>query len=162
MNVVLSIIMTLSVWLQTDLPSIRTNFEKAEQSKANTENLYNSLKDYNKSNHTIMAYKGASAALQARYVTDAKKKKALFIAGVKELEAAVKSAPENIEIRLIRLIIQENSPKILKYKMNLKEDKQMILAKFDLQNHPIREVIKRYASTRSKLFSETELSKLSN
>lgn len=162
MNTLVSIIMALSLWIQVDLPTIRINFEKAEQSKVNTENLYNLLKDYNKSNHTIIAYKGASAALQARYESVAKKKKALFISGVTELEAAVAAAPENVEIRLIRFIIQENSPKILKYKVNLMEDKQMILAKFDAQSRPVRDVIKRYATTRSKLFSEAELLKLSN
>ena len=148
--------------LQTDLGTVRADFEKADKSKETTAALYNSLKDYKKSNPVLLAYKGASATLQARYIADQKAKKKLVIEGIKELEAAVKSSPDNTEIRLVRLIIQENSPKILKYKMNMGEDKQMILANFASQHREVKEMIKRYATKRSKFFTAAELNKLSD
>src|SRR5699024_11238863 len=51
-------------------------------------------------------------------------------AGKNHIEDAVKADKENIEIRLVRLIIQENTPKIAGYKENIKEDKEFIIKHF--------------------------------
>lgn len=150
----------LSLWFQTDLGTVRANFEKSADSKENTATLYNQLKNYSKSDPILLAYKGASYGLQARYVADKKQKKELFISGAKDIEAAVKASPNSVEIRLVRLVIQENTPKILKYKANINTDKQMILTNFESQSKVVKDAVKRYATTRSKVFTATELQKL--
>ncbi|MBE8721747.1 hypothetical protein [Sphingobacterium pedocola] len=144
-----------------DLGTIRADFEKADNSKANTEHLYHILKGYDKGDPVIQAYKGAVYGLQARYITDKKDKKELVVAGIKNIEAAVKSAPNNVEIRLIRLIIQENTPKILKYKMDIDTDKQMILTNFSAQNTAVKDLVRRYVTKRSGVFTASEIDKLS-
>ncbi|TJZ61910.1 hypothetical protein FAZ15_05165 [Sphingobacterium olei] len=144
-----------------DLSTIRADFEKAENSKANTEHIYNLLKGYDKGDPVIQAYKGAVYSLQARYATEKNDKKELFVAGVKDIEAAVENAPNNVEIRLVRLIIQENTPKMLKYKMDIETDKKMILANFSAQNTAVKGLIKRYATKRSAVFTASEIDKLS-
>lgn len=157
MNTLITIFIALTSLFQNDLTSVRKNFEKAENSKESTATLYHDLKNYNRNDFVIQAYKGAAYALQARYVEDRKSKKELFVSGVKDLEAAIVSSPKNIEIRLIRLIIQENSPKILKYKMHIDADKRMILSNFASQTGSIKEAIRRYATKRSKLFTAVEI-----
>lgn len=157
MNLLATIFLSVTIFLQVDLSTVRSNFEKAESSKESTKTLYNSLKDYSKSDPVLLAYKGAAYGLQARYIADRKEKKNLFVAGAKDLEAAVKSAPNNVEIRLIRLIIQENTPKVLKYKENINEDKQMILTNFEVQTKVVKDAIRRYASSRSKVFTANDL-----
>lgn len=157
MNLLSSFFISVALFLQVDLSTVRSSFEKADSSKEQTASLYNSLKDYSKSDPLMLAYKGAAYGLQARYVTDRKEKKNLFLAGAKDLEAAVRLAPNNVEIRLVRLIIQENTPKVLKYKGNINEDKQMILTNFDKQTKVVKEAIRRYASSRSKLFTANDL-----
>lgn len=160
MNFLISLFLIVGIYSQTDLATVRSNFEKSEDSKENTAIFYNSLKGYNTNNNTINAYKGASSALQARYAGDRKAKKELFVSGAKEIEAAIAKEPKNIELRYIRLIIQENTPKILKYKSNLTEDKQMIMTNFDQQSKEVKEAIKRYATKKSTLFTAAELRKL--
>ncbi|MDR2284665.1 MAG: hypothetical protein LBE37_15730 [Sphingobacterium sp.] len=156
-NIFASVLGAVVFFLQIDLSSVRSNFEKADNSKEYTATLYNQLKNYNKTDPVLLAYKGASYALQARYVSDRKTKKELFVAGAKDIEGAVEAAPNNVEIRLVRLIIQENTPKILKYKGNINTDKQMILTNFDSQTKAVKDAVKRYASTRSSVFTATEL-----
>ncbi|WP_164109485.1 MULTISPECIES: hypothetical protein [Sphingobacterium] len=156
-NIFISFLLTTSLWFEVDLSSVRSNFEKSDTSKEFTATLYNQLKNYSKTDPVLLAYKGASYTLQARYVSDRKMKKELFIDGAKDIESAVAAAPNNIEIRLVRLIIQENTPKILKYKGNINTDKQMILTNFDTQPKVVKEAVRRYASTRSKIFTATDL-----
>jgi hypothetical protein len=50
----------------------------------------------------------------------------LFREGHKMLEAAIKQDPKNAEFRLLRLIIQENSPDFLGYKNDVEEDSEYI------------------------------------
>ncbi|TDQ75844.1 hypothetical protein [Sphingobacterium yanglingense] len=156
-NILISFLLTASLWVQVDLSSVRSNFEKSDTSKEAAATLYNQLKNYNKTDPVLLAYKGAAYAMQARYVPDRKTKKELFMAGAKDIEGAVATAPNNVEIRLVRLIIQENTPKILKYKGNINTDKQMILTNFDSQTKAVKDAVKRYASTRSSVFTAAEL-----
>ncbi len=132
-------------WFAVDLPTIREDFQQAKSSQSATEKLYNELADYTKDDPVMLAYKGASQTLKARFLKDRAEKKTLVSNGIKLLERSVKMAPDKIEIRLVRLAIQENSPKILKYKANMAEDKGMILSNFALQPGAIKAIIKQYA-----------------
>ena len=90
---------------------VRDQYYAASKSKQNAEKFYNSLAKYNKDNKTMLAYKGAALALKSKYASDKKDKKELFTEGVTTIENCVKQDPSNIEIRLIRLSVQENTPK---------------------------------------------------
>ena len=70
-----------------------------------------------------------------------------------------KSNPNNVEARLIRLSIQENTPKLLKYKANIDADKKQILLLFDKQSSDLKEYIKNYVK-QSKIFTEAEKQQL--
>ena len=78
----------------------------------------------------LVAYKGAVLTIKAKYVKGKNNKKELFKEGVELLEYAVKTSPNNIEIRTLRLSIQENTPKFLKYHKNIMIDRQFILDRF--------------------------------
>ncbi|QYS86754.1 hypothetical protein JJC03_01540 [Flavobacterium oreochromis] len=79
--------------------------------------------------------------------------------GVKTVEQAVAKDANSVEIRLIRLSIQEHTPKFLKYKSNIEEDKKIILLGFNKQNSGLKEYIQRYVF-QSKVFTDFEKSKL--
>ncbi|KGE14835.1 hypothetical protein [Sphingobacterium deserti] len=142
-----------------DLTAVRKNFEEAKGSKAATDNLYNSLHSYRETDPLLIGYKGASLTLKARYEQERSEKRAMVAQGIRTLEGAIKSAPNNIELRLIRLAVQENSPKILKYKMNMQEDKQLILAHYAAQTVEVKSIIKRYAK-QSTFFTAEDGQKL--
>jgi hypothetical protein len=83
----------------------------------------------------------------------------LFTEGVTLLESMVKADGNNPEIRLIRLSIQENTPKFLKYKGNIEEDKKVILSTFDKQSKELKEYIRIYVN-QSKVFTQADKQKI--
>jgi hypothetical protein len=161
LKVLFSIVASLFFFIAQELPDVRESYYAASKTKQNAEAFYNKLSKYSKDNTTLLAYKGAAIALKSKYTSDRKLKKGLFIEGVKMVENSVKSEPNTVEIRLIRLSIQENTPKILKYKSNIEEDKKMIITSFEKQSKDLKEYIKIYAK-QSKVFTEKEKQSILN
>lgn len=155
MNALFSIVASVFFLVAQELPSVRENYYAASKTKQSAEQFYNSLSDYNKDNKVLLAYKGAAISLKSKYTSDKKKRKELLTQGLKMVESSVKSLPNNAEIRLIRLSIQEHTPKALKYKGNIEEDKKMIVSSFEKQSKELKEYIKIYAK-QSKVFTEEE------
>jgi hypothetical protein len=155
LKVIFYILFSLFFSSAQELPDVRETYYSASKSKENAEKFYVLLSKYNKDNKVFLAYKGAATALKSKFTADKKQRKELFVEGVSMVENAVKSEPNNAEIRLIRLSIQENTPKILKYKANIEEDKKILLNTFDKQSQPLKEYIKIYTK-QSKVFSEKE------
>ncbi|WP_313503352.1 hypothetical protein [Kaistella carnis] len=79
----------------------------------------------------------------AKHAFNPIKKISYFNQGKRTLENAVKAEPHNIEIRLMRLITQENIPNILGYHQHIKEDRAFIRKEYqkiedrDLKNFVI-------------------------
>lgn len=111
-----------------------------------------------KDNAVLVAYKGASLTLLARKAKTIKEKREGFIEGVSWLNHAIDQEPNNIEIRFVRIGIQENTPKLLKYKGNIEEDKLFILKQFNyIKSSSLKNHIKDYI-LQSKVFSDEEKS----
>ena len=161
MKIVATFLLSIFLFLCQELPNVRQSYVDASKSQKNAEEFYNLMDNYNKDNKVLLAYKGASIALKAKYAKQIKQKKSLFIEGSKMLENALKSDPNNLEIRLIRLSIQENSPKILNYKSNIDEDKKLLLSNFDKQNQSLKEYIKNYI-VQSNGFTDKEKKSILN
>lgn len=161
MKVFLSIVfaITFSVFQSYNLPDIRKMYVASSNSKANTNTFYDFMNKYSKNDETLLAYKGASIALKSKFTSGLKQKKEGFIKGVTILENVIKVNPNNIEARLIRLSIQENTPKLLKYKGNIDADKKQILYLFNKQSLDLKEYIKKYAS-QSLVFNTAEKQQL--
>ncbi len=122
------IISFLLIGLAIPVQNVRDLYKNASKSKAETEFFYNKLKRVKETDKpVIVGYKSASIALKSRFEKGVKNKKQTFKRGINLLEKQIKRAPKNIELRFIRLSIQENSPKILGYKKNIKEDKTFII-----------------------------------
>jgi hypothetical protein len=162
MKIILSLCLLISFLSNQDLPDLRKQFVKAATSKTAADDFHTKMTDISKENSkTLVAYKGASKAIMGKFVTKQAEKKKYFTEGVQLIEFAINSEPKNIEIRVIRLCIQENTPKIVKYKANINEDKDFILQNYRAQNSALKEYIKSYI-VQSKVFSETEKAKLFN
>ena len=140
-----------------DLNTIRNAYKIAVMQPEKIESFNNSLIDITKNDApTLIAYKGAGIALLAKKSRDLKEKKELFVKGVTLLELAVEKSPNTVEIRFIRLGIQENTPKILKYKTNIEEDKKIILHQFNtIKSKNLKKHLKDYI-LESKIFSDKE------
>ena len=144
-----------------DISTARENYIQASKSKEKADEFSDAMANYIGDNKTMLAYKGASTASKAKFACDRKTKKVLFTKGIQILEKALKADPNNAEIRLIRLSIQENTPKILNYKGNIQEDKQLILTTFDKQNKSLKEHLLTFIN-QSKSFTAQEKELLKN
>lgn len=109
------------------IQNVRELYKNAPKTKLNSDKFYNKLKDVKDTDNAVLVgYKSVSIILKAKFVKGVKNKKRFFKQGVLLLEKQIERQPENIELRFIRLSIQENSPKRLKYKKKISVDKSFI------------------------------------
>lgn len=161
MKVLFSILVavTLTIFQSYNLADIRKMYVESADSKINATKFYDFMNKYSKNDETLLAYKGASIALNSKFTSGLKQKKEGFIKGITILESVIKANPNNVEARLIRLSIQENTPKLLKYKMNIEVDKKQILLLFNKQSVDLKEYIKKYVN-QSLVFNKAEKAQL--
>jgi len=89
-----------------------------------------------------LAYRGAFKAIWAKHIFNPIGKLETFNQGKTDIEKAVSQDPDNIEIRLIRLSVQSNAPRILGYSSNIEEDKKLLMANREsLTSEPLKKII---------------------
>ena len=114
-----------------ELSELRTAYIKASENKEATALLFKELAEVKKTDDKVLvAYKGAVLTLMAKYIKGKQEKKSYFKEGAAMLNFAANANPNNIEIRVLRMSVQENTPKFLKFQQNLAEDKQFIIDHF--------------------------------
>ncbi len=123
--------------VSTDLATVREDYREASENEEATKTLNNELTSIGKNDNTVLvAYKGAVTTMMAEYVQGIKDKKVFFKEGRELLEYAIETEPKNVEIRCIRLSVQENVPKITGYHKNKEEDKEFILTNYAAVEDP--------------------------
>jgi len=147
----------LSFVMLPELSKVRKSYPKAAESSEATQKLHEVLTSISEDDNAILvAYKGGVSTLMAKYAKGVKNKKAHFKTGISLIEKAIVNKPKNIEIRCIRLGIQENSPKIMKYKNSIEEDKQFLLDHYNaISSKEVKILVKNYV-LQSTLFDSTE------
>lgn len=158
MKVFLSFLFLL-IYSNPEVEEIRKIYPTASASEQSIKELQSKLSDVTmESSKVLVAYKGASIAMLTKYIKKISEKKENFKEGVKWIEYAVKSKPNSIEIRMIRLSVQENTPKIARYHTNIEEDKSYIMAHYNDESGNLKEYIRGFI-LRSKSFSAAEKEK---
>jgi hypothetical protein len=136
---------------------LRESYAKANSSNANTEEFINIAEKTSGSDAVIQGYKAAAKIMEAKITKN--NRKALVKSGATSLEAIIKSNPNNAELRVIRMSVQENIPKIVGYNKNLKEDKTFILNNYSKQNSALKTYIRKFAM-QSKTMTAAEKNSL--
>ncbi|MFS4445576.1 hypothetical protein [Maribacter sp. 2307UL18-2] len=158
MRLVLLFVILLPLGLACqELKVLRLEYPTATIDMHTAEALSKSLSEVSEEDDaTLIAYKGALLTLKAKFTRAIRDKKKYFKEGATLLEHAISKAPESIEIRCLRMGVQENAPKLLRYKGDLDEDKQFILNRYPLlKDEGIKAFIQGYVS-HSKQFSTAE------
>jgi hypothetical protein len=156
MKLFLSFILLISFSNIPEITDIRKLYSSVVISESNAKEFASKLADIAKEdNKTLVAYKGASIVAMSRYKKEISEKAKKFKEGAKMIEFAVSSEPDNIEIRMIRLSIQEKAPKIVNYNKNKKQDKDFLLDNYKKQSGNLKMHIKSFI-LQSKSFSTTE------
>jgi hypothetical protein len=105
---------------------IRTAYRSATESEAKAKDFFKLVEKTTSSDKAeMLAYKGAGMTLLARY-EPLTKRSSKVKAGIKWIDDAIAKSPNNIEVRLIRLSVQENLPKMFKYNTHIEADKKFI------------------------------------
>lgn len=104
----------------------------------------------------VNAYKGALNMKKAAFLNSLTQKLNTFNQGKALLETEITKLPLNVELRFLRLIIQENAPALLKYNSNLQEDKQIILLGYKKSDEELKTIINNY-SKKSKILTPDDL-----
>ncbi|MRX69681.1 hypothetical protein SAMN06265349_10297 [Flavobacterium resistens] len=156
----MKLLLTLLLWINfvgtPDLASIRKMYTTVTKSESNAKEFSEKLAGISDdANKTLVAYKAASILLDSNFKKKLKDKIDRFKEGAKLLESTIKSEPDNIEIRMIRLSIQENVPGVTGYKKNIKEDKKYLTEHYADQSGALKEYLKDFI-LQSKSFSEKE------
>lgn len=139
-----------------NLQSIREQYIASNATSKTANEFKNTMAKFQNSKETVFkAYYAASIIMASKFETKLKDKKEAFKEGVTLLEAEIKKNPSLAELRLIRLSIQENVPKITGYKKNITEDKQLLIKNFNSQEASLKEHIRKFVK-QSKSISETE------
>jgi len=160
MKIFLSIITVLVLFFQTsDVEILRNSYSKANMSVENAKNFIELAEKKSSSDPVISAYKAASQILEAKVTTEKNKRKTFVKSGATSLENVIKNNPNNAELRLIRMSVQENIPKIVGYNKNLKEDKTFILNNYSKQTAVLKTYIKKFAM-QSKTMTPAEKNSL--
>ena len=155
MKVLFSIFLLLIFGNNPNLTEIRKTFPTAFKTEGSATAFAAKFADVSNEDVTLLAYKGASITMVSKFKKKVSDKIKTFKEGVKCIELAIASEPNNIETRLIRLSIQENVPAIVNYKKNIKEDAAFILKHYKQQSNVLKEYIRSFV-LHSKSFSAEE------
>ncbi len=154
---IITFFISIQFGLQIDVVEVRNLYKSAGTSKEKTSELMGLLQNVDKNDDMVLlAYKGAVTAMMAKYEKTISEKKQEFIKGVSLVEFALEQEPKNVEIVFVRLSLQQNSPKILKYKNNIDQDKAYLLTQFNqIKSTSLKAYLEDYI-LHSNNFSEEE------
>ena len=93
------------------------------------------------------AYLGAILMKESQFLSSAKEKLAQFNKGKVLLEAEITANQSVVEYRFLRLMIQENCPKILKYTSKIQEDSRIVAKEFAKQTGSVKSIILIYSKS---------------
>lgn len=158
MKLLASILTLFILTSVADISEIRKMYPNSSKSEANAKALAAKLSEVTEAetNKALVAYKGASETLFSKFSNNLPGKIKHMKAGANLIDGAVAADADNIEIRMIRLSVQESVPKIVGYKDNIKEDKAFIVANYE-KSGDLKEYIKNFI-LRSKSFTAAEKS----
>ena len=122
------LIIFTNVMFAQNLKDYRTLLQKGENSEVAAKKLIEkSSMAFSETKQPIYAgFLAVGKFFMAKHVFNPLKKMSYFNEGKNTMEAAVKSDPKNLEVRLMRLITQESVPKFLGYYQNIEEDRNFL------------------------------------
>lgn len=131
-NTCLLLLFFATLIMSQNLKEYRLLIHSSKDSEKATKTLIEkSTKSFNLTKEPIFAgFIAVGDFFMAKHAFNPLKKISHFNHGKKMLEMALKAEPKNIELRLMRLMAQENIPKILGYHHDIQEDRNMILKEY--------------------------------
>jgi hypothetical protein len=125
------ILLFISVNCYADAPSqtqVRALFKSAVTDEHSCRNMVKLLEGFKENNNTLLGgYKACATIMMAKYVFNPFSKLSYFLKGKSLLEKCISSDKNNIELRLLRIIIQTKAPFFLGYRSSMDEDRSILM-----------------------------------
>ena len=157
----LALIPTLFLLVSAVATPPTASIQQAYREALKAENQINNLISLSKphsSDPLSKAYLATGYALEARASWSPATKMSKAQEAYKLLNQAVQSAPNNAEIRFLRLSFSHGTPDFLNMKSMMAEDKKVFL-QGEIKKHPIYDIMWAFIN-HSNLFSATEKAKI--
>ncbi len=129
---VLLTVFFVQLFFTQDLASYRKMIPKAEQSEIDALVFLDKSKtEYDKTKKPIvLSFYAAAQFFMAKHSSNPLKKYSYFNKGKKMLDEAIGKEPGNLEMRFLRLLCQEKTPKFLGYYQYMDEDKAFVVREY--------------------------------
>ena len=118
MNSLLSLVFLIVAFIEPQI--VMDEFHSLKSEKE--ENLF-IVKYKNDNSVSVQAYLCAVEMKQAEYAFNPMTKFKIFNKAKRKLNLLIETNPKNIDLRYIRLLLQESTPSILRYNDTIEEDK---------------------------------------
>ena len=135
------------------LMEIRDRLPIVFEDASECERLYQKAITVNAPSPILQGYIGAIYLAKSRH-SSIFKKLSFFNQGTETLEAALKRAPNELELRFLRLTIQLNIPSFLGYNEEIASDKQFVLSKCKSAPPTLRQRIVNFVQESDEFTSE--------
>ena len=112
-----------------DISKARILFIAAVEHEDKAVELLKLTEKADKQDAVLLGYRGIAKTLLGKHAFNPVNKFSYFNKGKKILEDALALSPENVELRYLRLTLQENVPSLLGYSDRITEDRAFIKAK---------------------------------
>ncbi|CAM1363432.1 conserved hypothetical protein [Tenacibaculum sediminilitoris] len=122
-NIIVGVLFCISIFGFNDVPDFVEEYHKLA-TKAQELSYINKYKKNKEV--SIRAYVVSLQMKQAKYKIMPWSKLKIFNTEKNKLEELILKHPNNIHLRYVRLVIQENTPSILGYTSSIKEDKRFL------------------------------------
>ncbi|KAA8482544.1 hypothetical protein [Arcticibacter tournemirensis] len=110
-----------------DIKQVRQEFYAAVKDKDAAEKFCEKMKAMRSSDPLLTAYYGSAQAIMAKHSWNPYRKVAYLKSGLHDLEKAVASSPESLEIRFLRFSVEHYMPSFLGLGKHLEEDRKKIV-----------------------------------
>ena len=136
------LILNCQISKSEDLNKIRKSYINASLNEDSCKNFISSLKKIKIEDSPLLeAYKISAELINIKYLKNPFEKFKLFNHYSKKLNFIINKNPLQIEIRLLRYLIQLNSPDFLFYNKNIEEDYNFINKNLSIENKNIQNFI---------------------
>lgn len=134
---ILSFVVFFPIFMSTqtlDLDKIRNDYHNAISEKELCRQMLQTF-EKNDNKNIYLAYYGALQTIWAKHTNNPFEKLKSFNNGKRNLDNAISQQPDLFEARFLRYAIQKESPAFLRYKNDMKEDRDFLIKNIrEIQN----------------------------
>ena len=134
--------LTISKAQENNLAELRELYIEASFQVDKANKLYELTKNSSiESSYKKYTYHSIAILLRSKFSLNPIYKLKSFRKGKEELEKVINQYPKDIELRFLRFCVQNDTPAILDYKLNIEEDNQFIKNKISTSSAELQQFI---------------------